>query len=317
MNIVWNILTIILALALLLFLAGFLMVYYFFVRQGEIGNRDLEKKASHQGEQYDAYFKEAVEGIEKFEQVRKEDLCIDSFDGLKLKAWLWEADEQTDKTMILVHGYRSYGIYEFGSRLEFLHSLGWNILLVDNRAHGRSEGRYIGFGNLDVRDVQKWTDLIIQRYGENCKILLHGVSMGSATVLATAGQADCPAQIKAVVADCGYSSGYEEVKGLFGSWLHLPKFPLLPISYWWHKVLTGYDLKTNAAADLISNYKGKLLIIHGGNDDFVPTFMGPEIFEAATCQKELFIAPEAEHAMSYTVCKEEYQKRFANLAQSI
>lgn len=317
MNVLWNVLTIILVLALLAFLIGFLMVYYFFVRMGKVGDRDLEKKQTHEGDQYTKYYNEAVEGIKKFEQVEKEDLCIESADGLKLRAYLWEADIPTDKTMILVHGYRSYGLYEYGARLEFLHSLGWNILLLDNRAHGRSEGRYIGFGNLDIYDVQKWTDLMIERYGKDCTLVLHGVSMGSATVLATAGQVNCPSQIKGVVADCGYSSGYEQVKYLFGSWLHLPKFPLLPISYWWHKILTGYDLKTNAAADLISNYKGKLLLIHGEKDTFVPTYMGPEIFAAATCEKEIFIVPEAEHAMSYTVCPKEYQNRFKNFVETL
>lgn len=317
MSIFWNILTIILVIALLFFLAGFLMVYYFFVRAGEIGNRDLEKKPSHQSEQYLKYYEEALEGIKEFEKVEKEDLCITSYDGLKLRAYLWEAEEPTDRILILVHGYKSYGIYEYSSRLGFLHSLGWNILLVDNRAHGRSEGRYIGFGNLDSKDVKLWIDLMTEKYGKDCRVVLYGVSMGSATVLTAAGKEDCPPQVKGVVADCGYSSGYEQIYGLFHSWLHLPRFPLLYIACWWHKHLAGYDVKKDAPVDLIPNYKGKLLIIHGGNDTFVPTYMGHKIYDAATCEKDIYIVEGAEHAMSYTVAKEEYQEKFRKFLESV
>lgn len=107
----------------------------------------------------------------------------------------------------MVHGYRSCNFYEFAHfALMYLECFGWNVLIVDDYAHGQSDGKYIGFGWTDRQDIHSWTDWLVKRMGTDSRILLHGCSMGAAAVLTAAGEEKLPRQVCAVVADCGFSS---------------------------------------------------------------------------------------------------------------
>ena len=77
--------------------------------------------------------------------------------------------------------------------------------MTDARAHGKSEGEYIGFGVLDRFDAKKWIDYAIERFGENVNIFLHGESMGGATVL-MAGGLNLPKNVKGIISDCPITS---------------------------------------------------------------------------------------------------------------
>lgn len=311
LTIAFNVLTIIIVILILIFLACFLVVQLFFVRPrnqelneyGEDWNRKIEPE-------YQKYHDEAYEGTQWFRKQNYEEVSIQSFDNLKLCAYFLPAKEETTDTILLVHGYRAFGLYEFGSRVKFLHEQGWNLLIVDNRAHGRSEGKYIGFSILDRRDVCDWIDYLDKRFDSKERIVLHGVSMGGATVLAVAGTTNSK-NVKGVVADCGYSSGFDEVAIQISNLTHLPKFPFLYLCVWWLKVLAGYRIDEVTARDAVKNYNGKLLIIHGGEDTFVPTAMGHEIYEAASCDKDIMIVDGALHALSYTDAPEAYQAKFS------
>ena len=108
----------------------------------------------------------------------KEDVSIVSSDGLSLKASFYR--NEGSRYVILVHGYMS-------SRKDMLHladvysSWGYNVLSPDNRAHGESDGTWIGMGWLDKDDIRLWIDWIIDRDPE-AKIVLHGISMGAAAI---------------------------------------------------------------------------------------------------------------------------------------
>lgn len=314
MVIISNVIAILVVILIILIFGSFLMVEANFVRNtwqsvegfkhdlSEIENPDKLR-----------YAKESLAGIEYVHTLPMESVSIKSFDGLKLYGYIIPAEKETDKVLMCVHGYRANGLYEFGSRLKFLHELGYNLLVVDDRAHGRSEGRFIGFSILDSRDVLTWGDFLKERYGEDIKLYLYGISMGAATVLAATVRMQEILKVQGVIADCGFSSGWEEIAYQLKGRFHLPKWPILYISDMWIKILGHYSLKDYEAKKEISAYDGRLLIIHGGSDDFVPTFMSKEIEDAANCDKRVCIIPNAEHAMSHTMDPEKYEdelKRF-------
>ena len=152
---------------------------------------------------------------------------IRSEDGLRLAGHLLPAEGGGKKILLASHGYRCSGLREWGLYADFWHRQGYQLMMPDHRAHGDSEGRYIGFGWLDRRDLLRWCDYLCGRFGEDCEILLHGISMGSAAVLLTGSEKTLPKQVKGIIADCGFTNAWEEACYRFRADYHLPPFPFL------------------------------------------------------------------------------------------
>lgn len=264
------------------------------------------------------YINANQEGREYIYSLNPEDLYINSFDNLKLHGLF--INNNANKTIICVHGYKAKdGLYDFGMSAKFLNSLGYNLLFVDNRAHGLSQGKYIGFGVLDSIDVNSWADYLVTNMNQET-IILYGMSMGGATVMNAASCPDsCPdsCPIKAIIADCGFASGYDEVAYQIKKMYHLPSFPLVPISNILLKLLAKYSLKDKEAYKSIKNYHNNLLIIHGGKDHFVPTSDAYKIFDNATCHKKILIVPGASHAKSYLKDSKLYEQTFKEFLDEI
>ena len=235
--------------------------------------------------------------------------------GFKLKGWLLPADEPSDVYVFGSHGYRSSGMGEFDRMAKFYHDKGWNVFLVDHQAAGMSEGKYIGFGYHEYRDCLQWLDFMNNHFGNNIQIVLHGVSMGSATVMLMAGSGRLPSNVKFVVADCGYTSAYNQfvhnAKGM-----HVPSFPIIDVANFFNRVISGYDFKDASPIDAVKNVSVPMIFIHGANDDFVPTHMVNELFEACSSgHKELLIVEGAAHAESYPTDSESYEKLINSYAE--
>lgn len=256
------------------------------------------------------YINANQEGREYIYSLNPEDLYINSFDNLKLHALF--INNNTNKTIICVHGYKAKdGLYDFGMSAKFLNSLGYNLLFVDNRAHGLSQGKYIGFGVLDSIDVNSWVDYLVTNMNQET-IILYGMSMGAATVMNTQNN-----KVKAIIADCGFASGYNEVAYQIKKMYHLPPFPIIPISNVLLKLLAHYSLKEKESYKSIKNYKNNLLIIHGDKDHFVPTRDAYKIFDNATCHKKILIVPGASHAKSYLKDTELYEQTIKEFLDEI
>ncbi|WP_462405394.1 alpha/beta hydrolase [Gracilibacillus sp. Marseille-QA3620] len=244
-----------------------------------------------------------------------EEVEITSYDNLTLAGYYLPAEKETNQTVIIAHGYsgRATGMFAYA---KYYHEvLGYNVLMPDARGHGKSEGDYIGFGWHERKDYAQWIDYVIERNGDKSEIALHGVSMGSATVMMTSGE-ELPEQVKAVIADCGYTSALDILSYQMGEMYGLPSFPLIQSTSMLTKLRAGYSFEEASALEQIKKTSLPIFFIHGEDDTFVPVEMVYELYEAANGEKELYIVPGAEHGNAYDANPETYEKKvteFLNL----
>ena len=195
---------------------------------------------------------------------------------------------------------------EYARYLKFYHELGFHILLPNNRAHGNSEGEYIGFGWLDRIDCLQWIDTMkLYFHDQDIQIVLHGISMGSATVLMASGE-ELPSEVKCIISDCGFTSVYEEMKHEMKR-SHIPTV-ILPTATLLSKKRVGYNFKEASTINQVKKSHTPTLFIHGDQDDFVPTYMVYDLYNACQAPKDLLIVEGAKHAESYIVNQELCEK---------
>lgn len=242
-----------------------------------------------------------------FNQQPYNEVNIISNDGLTLTGYYLKAKTNTSKTAILAHGYSSQGTF-MGYFAKIYYDLGYNVLLPDDRGHGKSEGDYIGFGWVDREDYLKWIDFVIHKVGQDSQVVLHGVSMGGATVLMTSGES-LPSNVKAIVSDCAYTSVKEELKYQLKRMYNLPSFPILNTTSLLTKLRAGYYFEEASALDQVKKSKTPTLFIHGDADEFVPSYMANQLYEACNSEKDLLIVPNAGHGTSYNTDFRSYKNK--------
>lgn len=234
-----------------------------------------------------------------------EDVYITSGDGLRLHATFFPNGE-TDRFVICFHGYTSQGMSDYVGLSDYYLRNGYGMLLPDARAHGSSEGKYIGFGCLDRYDACAWVEWLVEKCGSGVKILLHGTSMGGATVL-MAGGLELPEQVKGIVSDCGFTSPKHVFTHVLHTMYHLPAFPMIQIADLVNRKKAGYGLDDCNAAREAGFIKVPVLLIHGDSDTFVPCSMCEEIYDNCRTARKL-IVEGAGHAESYFKNTEAYEK---------
>lgn len=229
------------------------------------------------------------------ETINSEKVEVTAKDGIILKGTEYIKNDQSNDWAIILHGYRSSpdSIISIGRHFS---EEGYNVLIPYMRATGESEGKYIGMGWLDKDDLQCWINKIIEQ-NNNANIVLHGSSMGAATVLMASGD-DLPSNVKAIIEDSGYTSVWDifasEAKVRFG----LPEFPVLNMFEIVANFRAKYDIKKASALEQVKKANIPILFIHGDSDDFVPEYMCEQLYNAANCKKEKLIIQGAGHTES-------------------
>ena len=222
---------------------------------------------------------------------------------LRLHSYEVKAKKESKVWVIAVHGYTDSAYFMVEAAKQFLH-YGYNVLMPDLRAHGKSEGRYIGMGWPDRLDLMQWIDYLIATYG-NIKIILYGISMGAATVMMTSGER-LPSNVRVVIEDCGYTSAWEEFAYELKTLFHMPTFPALYNANVITKIRAKYSLKKASAIKQVAKSKTPTLFIHGDKDKFVPFYMLDKLYDAASCKKEKLVIKNAGHAEAQRVEPERY-----------
>lgn len=242
----------------------------------------------------------------------RSDWQLTSTDGLKLSAYYLPAEKDQHKTVIIAHGYMGQAS-DMPQYAKIYHDLGYNVLMPDARGHGKSEGDYIGFGWHERKDYLQWIDRVVKKDPQS-EIVLHGVSMGGATVMMTSGE-KLPDNVKAFVEDCGYSSVKGELNYQLKQMFNLPSFPLIPVTSLVTKIRAGYFFGEADAIKQLNKNKRPMLFIHGDQDDFVPYSMLAEVYAATKGPKEQYVVHGAKHAEALSSDPSMYQKKVTEFIQ--
>lgn len=316
----------------LLATAGVGETVYFYNRTMKRGQAKTDRTMKMSGTDWTKYFP-LMEERKKFVMVQPHsDEYITSFDGLKLHATYFpaldhgegaEAQEHTEgkmpgkkKVVIGFHGYTGEGLSNHVAIADYFLKHGYAMLLPDARAHGESEGEYIGFGCLDRQDALYWINWVIRKYGEDVSILLYGTSMGGATVLMTSGL-ELPANVKGIVSDCGFTSPKEVFTHVLNHMYHLPAFPAIQGADLINRKYAGYGMDECNAKREVQKAKVPILFIHGSADTFVPCSMCHEIYENCRSPKRKLIIEGASHAESYYKDMETYEDALTKFTEEI
>ena len=283
---------------------GNYFVNYAILRTGNGGDREVKNADSITVANIDNEAEKIIEENKKNEKqlanewsetIENKKVEVKAKDGITLRGTQYIKDESSNKWAIILHGYRSTPNSIISIGMHFSKE-GYNVLIPSMRACSESDGEYIGMGWLDKEDLQCWINLIIKQ-NENAEIILHGSSMGAATVLMASGK-DLPTNVKAIVADSGYTSVWDIFASEAKARFNLPTFPVLNMFEIVANVRANYDIKKASALEQVKNNKTPILFIHGDADDFVPEYMCEELYEAANCKKDKLIIHDAGHTDS-------------------
>ena len=252
---------------------------------------------------------------------------ITSRDGLRLQGHYVPPECPPRGIYLQVHGYRSHPLCDFPGCARQMHDEGYGLFLIDHRAGGGSEGKYVTFGLLERYDVADWC-AYLQEHFPGVPVVLDGVSMGGATVMLASAE-KLPPNVQGVIADCGYSSPAAICKKVLQQWFRLPPFPIYYAAVLWIRLLAGVWFSLPSRTEKARHATGDcglameknslpLIMAHGVEDGFVPYRMSLENFtHCDPANSELIGVPGAEHGMAWLTDREGYNAAIYRLWDKI
>lgn len=294
------VLYILLGLVVLLLVSG---GYVFFVgcaRGKDLPWTDEEaiKKTS-----YGKYYDFIVGSDQWLRAHNAQDIYVESHDGLKLHG-LWVPAENPKGTILLAHGYRSTMLVDFHMVYDTYHNLGMNLLLPEQRAHGKSEGKYITFGVKESKDMLRWLDFHNRTFGR-LPLILSGISMGASTVMYMADRR-LPDNVRGIIVDCGFTSPKDILSSVYTRVTHLPAGPSIWIAELYARLFAGFSLWEKDSRKTLAKNRLPIIMIHGVDDGFVPCEMTRQGYAVCTGPKQLLLVEGADHGLSFLCDREAY-----------
>ncbi len=235
-------------------------------------------------------------------------------DGDTLVAYIAEPAIPNDKIIIGCHGMNCFGRREFCFFGPDFYEKGYTLILPDHRGSGESDGAYMGYGTHESKDTFLWVKYAKERWpGKH--IFLIGVSMGAATVLMMSSKRGIR-DVDGIIADCAYTTAWDEFSYQLKTSFHLPDFPVMQICNMYCKFICGYDFRDASPIKAVKKAEVPILFIHGTADALVPPYMQEQLYEECGSglpeekRKEKFgVKVEgAIHARSYYTNPELYKR---------
>ncbi|MBQ3527105.1 MAG: hypothetical protein IJA52_00920 [Clostridia bacterium] len=267
-----------------------------------------------EGEIYEVYRDKMVRWIKEVRAMPHEDVSITSFDGLTLRGKYYECKKGAP-VEIMFHGYQGNSERDMGGGVFRSFALEHNVLVVDHRASGRSDGHVISFGINEKRDCLLWVDFAVSRFGRDVQIILTGISMGAATVVMAAGDKNLRNVIY-VLADCPYSSARRIIKKVVKEMGLPPKliYPFIRLGAW---LFGHFRLEEDSPIEAVKRARVPIIFFHGENDDFVPCEMSRELYDACPTKKMLVTVPEAGHGLCVLIDRDGYVSALRRFEETI
>lgn len=302
---------IILSIVLILNIISSFFFYHLAIERGPKdflqGNEDLEVSAEAMDE--------FLEGdwISWTEEQDFETMNMNSFDNIPLQGYFLPAKKETDKTVVFAHGYLGHAkdMGLFGQY--YYEELGYNLFTPDLRGHGESGGDYYGFGWHDRLDIVAWIEKLTDE-NPHAEIVLHGLSMGAATMLMASGE-DLPENVRLIIADSPYTTVYDLFAYQLDRMFHLPDKLVLPSMSLVTKARADYSLKEASALAQVKKTSLPILYIHGEADTFVPTEMTRELAGQTNSTYEIKTFPNANHGESIVLHREAYLREITSFIE--
>jgi fermentation-respiration switch protein FrsA (DUF1100 family) len=240
---------------------------------------------------------------QKFQALPKQKVHITSYDGLQLHGYIIKAVNHSPRWVIIVHGYTA-NLYLSTQYIDLFQQEGFNILLVDQRRHGESEGEFSTYGYKEKYDIQSWVTMLTSQYGKDIIVGLHCQSLGGGTVLEYLSIAQ--PNVKFVIADCPYSDLTELIRYQIKVLNKAPLFPLINLVNWSLKRKAGFSLEQVSPIKAAKNSLLPVMFIHGTEDTYVPTQMSVDMYNVKQGVKKLLLIPKAIHANAFSIDPELY-----------
>lgn len=294
------VLIVICAIFLILMLTGVYVFLVACVRTKELPWLDREQLEKTP---YGRYYDGIVYADKWLKDHTASDAYITSHDGLKLRA-RWIPAQNAKGTILFAHGYKSTYLVDFSMVLDLYHDAGLNILLPDQRAHGKSEGKIITFGVKESRDMLSWLEYHNKVFGE-MPVLLSGMSMGASTMMYLADE-KLPTNVKGFIVDCGFTTPKEILSCVFTSFTHLPAWLCIWSTGLCARIFGGFGLKQKDSRRSLAKNQLPIIMIHGMADSFVPCKMTQEAYALCGGEKQILLVEGAEHGISFLLAKERY-----------
>ena len=212
------------------------------------------------------------------------------------------------RAVIVIPGRMETCVYSyfFASPYE---KCGFNVLVIDNRAHGESDGRLNCLGYREEKDVLAWAAFLHDKKG-NESVLLHGVCVGSSTALFALVDPACPAYVDRMVADGIYASFYETFRTHMIE-QHHPTFPFVPCVMLYVRLFCGGDPKHDGPLARISRLEKPILFLHSEEDVFSLPARTRTIYEKCTAPKRIVWFEKGAHSRLRVTDPEKYDRAVA------
>ena len=207
-------------------------------------------------------------------------------DGLKLFGQYFDFGK--DRCVIILPGRCESLVYSYYFAPPY-EKAGFNVLVVDTRCHGNSDGKYNTIGVKESADVLKWAELAHDRF-QNKEIYFHGICIGTSSGLFALEAGRCPDYLRGLVTEGCYVSFRETFKRHMIA-LNRPLFPVLQFVMWLIYRHTGTNVYIQKPIRAIRKIKPdcRVLFLYGENDIFSIPQKSRELFDACISEDKKLV----------------------------
>lgn len=256
------------------------------------------------GDIYEVFRDDMIAWTKAIRTMPHEDVEICSKDGLTLRGKYYEYEKDAP-VELLFHGYKGNAERDLSGGVERCFRLGRSVMIIDQRASGRSDGHVITFGIKESEDCYEWVKYALERLGKDRKLIIGGVSMGAATVM-MATRFPLPENVVCVLADCGYTSAKEIICKVVKE-MKLPPVLFYPLIKLGARLYGGFDLEETSPIEQMQKCTVPVVFVHGDTDDFVPYEMSVRLHKICSSEKKALITIKgAGHGLAFPKDRDGY-----------